>query len=282
MRTYLEKFMEIVKSSNDKLYSYLNSLYKTEFVFIPTPGKTGDALLAHVSYTLFDKLGLKYTCGTYKDRFKGRQILVGGGGNLIGGVYFELREFIGNNFKDNQITILPHTIHDIPELGLWMQNANFKIFARDPITFEYASQHATYLENVILVEDIVLLSSIKQDEFLDCQKEKWAGICNAFRVDEETTGILPKDNFDVSGTWSGAFWHNKLLCMHVAHSVASYLSPFRTIRTNRLHIAILAAILGKDVELYSNLYYKNQTIYDYSLKERFPNIKMLDAYTFLQ
>jgi exopolysaccharide biosynthesis predicted pyruvyltransferase EpsI len=46
--------------------------------------------------------------------------------------------------------------------------------------------------------------------------------------------------------------------------------------TDRLHVAIPAAILGKDTVLYSNSYYKNKGVFEFSLKAHFPNLKFVD------
>ena len=49
----------------------------------------------------------------------------------------------------------------------------------------------------------------------------------------------------------------------------------RAVHTDRLHVAILATILHKDTTLYSNSYYKNKGVYEYSLS-KYPNAKFLD------
>jgi len=49
----------------------------------------------------------------------------------------------------------------------------------------------------------------------------------------------------------------------------------RKVCTDRLHVAILSAILGKDTTLYSDSYYKNKGVYEYSLSS-YPNVKFVD------
>ena len=46
----------------------------------------------------------------------------------------------------------------------------------------------------------------------------------------------------------------------------SWVANADTIYTDRLHVAILASILGKDVTLFGNKYHKNQGVWEYSLK----------------
>lgn len=58
------------------------------------------------------------------------------------------------------------------------------------------------------------------------------------------------------------------------------IARFRTVHTNRLHVGIAAAILGKDVRLYSNDYFKIQAIYETSLAPYFPNVHFAEAFSF--
>lgn len=50
--------------------------------------------------------------------------------------------------------------------------------------------------------------------------------------------------------------------------------------TDRLHNAILSAILGKETYLYPNSYHKNKGVYEFSLCG-FPNVKFIDSHKFL-
>jgi len=53
----------------------------------------------------------------------------------------------------------------------------------------------------------------------------------------------------------------------------------RRVYTDRLHVAILAGILGKTVFLYPNSYHKNKGVYEFSLRD-FTNVKFVDSYRF--
>ena len=50
----------------------------------------------------------------------------------------------------------------------------------------------------------------------------------------------------------------------------------KRVYTDRLHVAILATILGKETVLYSNSYYKNRGVYEYSLSN-YPNVKFVPS-----
>jgi hypothetical protein len=50
------------------------------------------------------------------------------------------------------------------------------------------------------------------------------------------------------------------------------IDRFETIHTNRLHVGIASALLGKKVNLYANDYFKIRAIYETSIKPFFPNV----------
>ena len=54
-----------------------------------------------------------------------------------------------------------------------------------------------------------------------------------------------------------------------------FLTRYDEVRTNRLHIAIAGALLGKRVKFYPNSYYKCEAVYRYSMKDRFPNVQWM-------
>jgi exopolysaccharide biosynthesis predicted pyruvyltransferase EpsI len=55
----------------------------------------------------------------------------------------------------------------------------------------------------------------------------------------------------------------------------------RKVITDRLHVAILAAILGKETVLLPNSYYKNRGVYEFSLKE-YPNVRFIFNQKYLE
>jgi len=97
----------------------------------------------------------------------------------------------------------------------------------------------------------------------------------AFRVDcERTSDSVPKNNVDISSVLElGAC--QKDLAYLSAYNFLTEINAFEEIHTNRLHIAIGAALLGKQVKLYANNYYKIRAIYEYSFKDKFDNVKWM-------
>lgn len=95
---------------------------------------------------------------------------------------------------------------------------------------------------------------------------------NAFRTDSERTSMpIPADNLDVSELLSMGV-ENRELAKLTSRSFMSFLSRYQAIRTNRLHVCIGAALLGKQVEFFDNSYYKCRAVYEHSLKD-FANVR---------
>lgn len=92
-----------------------------------------------------------------------------------------------------------------------------------------------------------------------------------FREDAEKIEgmIVPEGNRDISG--EGREGDKMADFLHA-------ISRFETIHTNRLHVAISGAMMGRRVHLYANSYWKNQSIYDASLKLAFPNVSFHDVF----
>ena len=111
------------------------------------------------------------------------------------------------------------------------------------------------------------------------EEQGWRGtprgpILNAFRTDREQVDIqLPVDNVDISQIFSFGT-HSSFAAMLAARAFIAFIDRYDEVRTNRLHVGIGAALLGKEVKFYPNSYYKNKAVYDFSLKD-FPNIRWM-------
>jgi len=97
-----------------------------------------------------------------------------------------------------------------------------------------------------------------------------------FRTDVEKTNYkIPKGNIDLSKMLELSSCNtllSQLSCFHFLNEINLY----KVIHTNRLHVAIAAAMLGKQVYIYSNNYYKVKAIYNFSLKNKFANVYWRD------
>jgi exopolysaccharide biosynthesis predicted pyruvyltransferase EpsI len=68
---------------------------------------------------------------------------------------------------------------------------------------------------------------------------------------------------------------NEEVGFYTCHRLLSFMRQWDEIKTNRLHLGIAGALLGEKVKFYGNNYYKCKAIYQYSMKNRFPNVQWI-------
>lgn len=55
---------------------------------------------------------------------------------------------------------------------------------------------------------------------------------------------------------NGDYWDNEFLARNSTRCMINFLEEYKVVNTDRLHVAILASLLGKEVNFYPNSYYK--------------------------
>jgi exopolysaccharide biosynthesis predicted pyruvyltransferase EpsI len=285
--------------------SYLiNNLKGKKIFYKPNPGNGGDAVIAHATFTTFKKVNLNYSIINEDTDLKDKHVLYAGGGNLIES-YDECANFIKANYdKLASFTILPHTISGNENI-LKELDERATIICRERKSYEYVSSFKN-IKNILLIDDMAVGLNFSKNElatkyvnrlvYLAKPKDFLWNIyhgkrklsyylknrssnrtLNSFRIDVEKTSIeIPDDNLDVSATFNfDSSMSNEALVNKTALTIASFLNQFDIINTNRLHICIAGAILGKRVNFYSNSYWKNESIYQFSLRNKFSNINWI-------
>ena len=270
--------------------------------YCPNPGNAGDALIAQATFQMFQTCGLHYQL-IDPQRFTPQDevVIYGGGGNLCR-YYGDARAFIQRIHRAaRKLIILPHTIEGNEDL-LAALGRHVDIICRDTISYQHVQRHTTQA-NVYLADDMAF--SLQSKAVLRARLRRpwhyvlpgaprndrdaiWAylrtwsvvrrtGILHAFRTDCEATATqLPKDNYDLSVAFAygtAATYPVLLACVHLLRLVGAC----RQVQTDRLHIAIAGALLGREVFFYANNYYKNQAIYDLSIAPRFPHVHWMGS-----
>lgn len=282
---------------------YLDSLKKNETVyFCPNPGNAGDSLLAHATYELFDEYNIKYQILKEQGFNPTDKILLyGGGGNLVP-YYSHARNFILKYHRlVKKLIILPHSIDGNEDL-LKELDENVDIITREEVTYNHVKKNALRA-NVFLADDLGFSLNVEkilskmprfslhlvnlklpvrillQGNYTEMkhrarklfQNEK-KHVLNCFRTDQEKSDIdIPSDNVDLSSIFSYGV-DSKEKAFYVCYRLLNFINSYEEIRTNRLHVAIAGALLGKEVKLYSNSYYKCEAVYEFSIKGQFPNV----------
>lgn len=298
--------------NNVSVPELLARLPKNETIYYrPNPGNAGDALIAAGAFILFDQAGLKIEIINSDDfNSEGKIVIYAGGGNLVG-IYSDAKDFISKHHKHaKHLILLPHTVSNNDELLAELQS-NVTLFARELVTHEYLLANAKNA-NVYLNQDLAfyidsnamlelakltltgaLLKKIffkfthnkiaykntpqpsvmmRYTKFEDDRLSASRKSANFFRTDaEKALKHTPDDNMDLSNLYEGATSH-KEICFYTVGRLMSFINKFETINTDRLHICIASALLGKKVNFYANSYFKCKAIYEFSLKENFKSV----------
>lgn len=285
------------------IYDYLKTYSDDLVYYCPNGGNGGDAIIAYGTYQIFNELGIKYKIARLGDNLNNKIVIYGGGGQLV-------KLYDGHGLKFIQryhnvakkLIVLPHTIN-LHKKYIEKFDHNIDIICREATSFDYIQKMNTKV-NVFLMNDMAfninvsyLLSKgsrITNKFHLDAHYiSQWVRFnygklknhfsstdlgqtLNSFRTDfdEKTDLRLPKDNFDISSKYFAIVYTPKI-SLSIAFQIFNYLNNFDIINTNRLHLAISGAILGKSVNLYPNSYWKNEAVYFYSLKNQYPNVNWL-------
>lgn len=239
-------------------------------------------------------------------------VIYGGGGNLTGSIErFSSRVSYLVHHRAKKYVILPHTIKDVTPLLQAFGN-NVDIICREQQSFDYVSATAKRSNVMLMddiafsldLEDVMKGSPIKSPggrliDYIgaklfssrnipvfqqvlrsfelpktraELQKHLVSDELFCFRTDGEKSDIqIPPLNADLSELFEFGV-ETKDVAYLSTREVLSFISKFKRIHTNRLHMAICGALLGVEVMFHANNYYKCRAVYEQSMQGRFPNV----------
>lgn len=257
--------------SDDPLIDFFETLRGEKVYLFPKAGNAGDGLITYATFYLLNKYEIEVEALHQGQVVSGKIVLIGGGGNLVEGRYHEVEELIEQHVEHNEVILLPHTIVGYKDI-LSETHRNLRVFCREHVSFEAALANGANPEKTHLSHDLTFF--LDREHFKEYFKDS-SGELHVLRTDGESTHAVevPPQNIDISLSWNGDIWTSPDFCRHVTHSLAAFIAPYESVVTDRLHVSILSAFLGKKVTLLSNQYFKNQAIYEHSLKENFPKME---------
>lgn len=228
----------------------------TNFDYLRFPGNYGDALIWHGSVIALGRASIEYRTIECDDAPEADVLIVDGGGNLID-LYSDVSNFLNQHGRYyTKVIILPHTVTGAGPLAtLRRLGSKLTIFCRDRVSWLNVSMSAPKA-TCYLWHDCAFYLELHRDNSVQSGKSH----LDAFRTDiEATLTRYPNNNRDLSVEG---------YALSPLEPLLDVLSQYTTIATDRLHVAIAATLIGCDVELYGNSYFKNKAVFDYSLKQR--------------
>lgn len=277
------------------------------FHYMMNQGNVGDALIAASTVALFEREELNFSsCGPELPAGKEEITLVyGGGGGFV--PYFGMLPHYVRLFSDPRLrkcVILPQSFRDCDEL-VDVLDERFTVFCRERASYDYCLSKEWGKARFLLADDMAVAAEPEMLKkrpvrlpFLEMEERAWgkrmkrdvktslvalpgAGkLAVCLRDDPESTGHaqalkeLPL-NTDLSV-------YSVRVIDEVEHAFAytrwllKALDQPDAILTDRLHLGISGALLGKEVFLMDNVYGKISGIYELSLRERFPRVHLLN------
>lgn len=265
--------------------------------FLPSRGNGGDSLIDVGFFDMARSLGVSWrVIGPDTQLSQDDVLILAGGGNLVPEYQDVARALMRFARTVRLLILLPHSIRGHAQVlrGL---GPNVHLFAREHVSLEYASGVATNA-HVFFDHDMAFHAN------LDALRRRGgvAGFSitpknavrmallpplqlsarrtsrlSAFRTDcEKLTGSPGHLSNDVSRI-CGFGTATEAQCYFSAARFIQTIDRFSEVETDRLHVAIAAARLGKRTFLYDNNYYKCRAVYEASLSG-FENVSYRGAF----
>jgi exopolysaccharide biosynthesis predicted pyruvyltransferase EpsI len=265
--------------------------YKGEKVFFkPNPGNAGDAMINHAAVQLMRKHEIDFQFVGSDDDLSDKLVFYSGGGNFVS-YYSNAANFIGKwHDKARRLVILPSTINSHEDL-IAKLGQNVDIMLREKVSFDYVSK-MNKNSRKFLMDDLAISLDLKEFwkyleepkgnfrsqlnhsllRFISSRFKLQSKTLNSYRDDmEKPDMILPKDNIDISRLLEVSE-QSEASIKELAYYLLFFIKQFDIINTNRLHVCLAGAILGKEVNFYPNSYYKNRAVYEFSMKGKFKKV----------
>jgi exopolysaccharide biosynthesis predicted pyruvyltransferase EpsI len=266
----------------------LRSHRNRQILFLPNTGNAGDALINVGSMACFRRLGVGFRAVGSNADVAGETVVLGGGGNFVPAYNTIARALASFKDRAKEIILLPHTVRGHEEL-LAILGSNVTIVCRDMESYRHVSG-LCHSPTVLLAHDMAFHLDAEeflfeahgrqghQDAFTEVLERRNINLAalqakpvlHLTRADGESARELKRRDLDLSavfalGTAPGT----------APRSAWCFLEFIRTappIVTDRLHVGIGAALLGKTCALYDNSYGKNAAVFTHSLKYHFRHV----------
>ena len=218
-----------------------------DVVFIRAYGNLGDELIYAGTRQLLAGISYREASILQLDGVRGRTALIAGSGGWCK-PHHDMPSFLpAIEERFERVIILPSSFDvSIESVRQALTKTKACVFAREAESFRQIQN----LCDADLVHDCAFFFNYAP------YQRNGAGILNAFRTDKESAlAILPKDNWDISAACSSL---DDWLWIIARHQI---------VRTDRAHVMIAAALLGKQVEYCASSYHKVPAIAEYALRQ---------------
>lgn len=267
----------------------------SDIFYIPNNGNLGDALITAGTLSTFRQAGISVQLFNNHPLHEKMTVIIAGGGNLVP-YYHDVSSVLSRlmNSSVGRVVVLPHTISGHTTL-LERLDERFNIICRDRTSFAHVHEHhkgplflahdmATQVKPKQLHTDYTNVIGRANQQILFAVERILRSAADhshannrhgrLFRRDIESA----RDDDKVSSLDLSALqihtWGHPVIVTIMADTFLRAIAMFDSIETDRLHVAIAGGLLGLPVHFYANSYFKNQAVFDYTIKDIFPSVVM--------
>ena len=230
------------------------------YLFV-NPGNWGDALIGFGtrSFLNYFKIPYKelYYSAKLTDKLKWLPAILSNGLLLVtgGGAFVSHFNHLAPTIKNIQKKYrFRHTIVMPSTYAGEYSLANCTFYRRDICESVQYMPDSTFCHDMAFFIDRLESPQVEENKIAYC-----------FREDSETgkQHKIPDNNYDLSG--KGTY-------MTPMNGFFNYISNYKIIHTDRLHVAIGGCLMGKEVHIYPGNYFKNRAIYESSIEGYYDNV----------
>ncbi len=263
--------------------------------FVINRGNAGDGLIAAGTWQLFDRLKFYPIVSKTNQVQSGDIAIYGGGGNLVP-EYPDCRQFLERCLAVgvDRAMILPHTIRGHERL-LASLDQRFTLVCRDIESLERVRASGT-VARIIMAPDLALCLDIERlrercrnpgarrrfaldlvahgqaaryfrwRRTLRRLRDERSGTLYVLRADAEApVGASGDPRWDISKHYISKF-RSRYECDFVSRDIFDFIEGVPAVVTNRLHVGIAGALMGKQVTFRDNSYGKIRAVFNTSLR----------------
>jgi exopolysaccharide biosynthesis predicted pyruvyltransferase EpsI len=240
--------------------------------FVPNPGNVGDAFINLACYRWLAARFSNLTVCSVQDAPKTDRVFIAGGGNLIDGLYTTVSDFVTARCADRRLFFFPSSVKGFDR---WLAglSGRARMICREPVSHAHVAEHLPPADVLLAHDAAFSLAPIVRTAFAEAIGRHPQAQARFLRDDGERAQTIQGDA-DVMAH-AGGYWTDLAAAERAVAEAATTMLRFGRIYTDRLHGAILAAMLDRYVVLMPNSYYKNRTVFDHSLR-RFANVRFQD------
>jgi exopolysaccharide biosynthesis predicted pyruvyltransferase EpsI len=270
-----------------------------EIDWILNPGNAGDSLIVAGTVQLFNDHDIPYRCiHDYADYDGANRIVCYSGGGCLVPYYSFAREFLIRHHKRAaHVIVLPHTIDGNEDL-LGEFGRNVTLICREVSSYRHC-RAAVKAADVHAADDLAFGLEVRaflsrlpgplghRDEAIEAKmRARYRDFFLSRATGRSSLAVWREDierserrtqppQHDIANTFGIESIHGPAAMLTSAEYFLRTVDQFQEIRTDRLHVAVAGALLGKRVEIYPNGYYKNRAMYDFSLR-KFPTVTFVE------